>query len=1804
MWLATLGCILCVLQIAEQAQVWFGPSQQYLCHCVNDQCNPDGSCNSGSKCSRGWFGKTCQYVDLLSHFNNMHILTDNDDNTCLGVTTQHVDLPLGAGYSTLQIRLVYKKGIKDITTPDTAFGCGSRKYVDNEVVDYFCDVYTFVNVIKLSNKTLHNLCSVYFSGGRNVALKQQAKQSSTHPTLPASLAVDGISDNCGRVFSQTNDQNPTFELPFGKPMTVTRVRIFNRGGDYRLGYGLGRRLTGFEMELFDSGSNVLYRHQDPSECQMIYDLDLQLRKGVTKIEFKQKKIPPGETYPIISFCELEVFGDCDNGFWGLDCKRCNGLCSRTCHKETGQCDVNSLFGENKQFECHCQDSKCEVDGQCKPGFNCKGGWFGNTCQYVDILGMYSNKKILTDGNDNTCLPATTDNVTLYLGDTYTTSLIRFVYKQDQKITGMKPIPGCSTLAYEVKANVFDYFCETDVQVNVIRISNDDASNLCSVYFSGGRNLALKQNATQSSDYENLYAKLAVDGDTNNCDRLFSHTAVNDNAPSFKVQFEKPFPISRIKLYNRVNENQMVYDVSDRLKGFVVEAIDLNNNRERIYTDTSPTQAVYNINFEKPKTVSALQIKQSSYPSSYVSLCEFEAFGDCPDGFWGLDCKNICYSGCSRPCHKETGQCFRKDCPGEFWGLDCKKKCDSGCSKPCHKETGQCIRKDCLNGTWGLDCQNKCDSSCSNDCDTETGQCIKKVNSLIGENKQFACHCQDSKCEVDGQCKPGFNCKGGWFGNTCQYVDILGMNSNKNILTDGNDNTCLPATTDNVTLYLGDTYTTSLIRFVYKQDHKIKGFKPIPGCTTLAYEVKANVFDYFCETDVQVNVIRISNDDASNLCSVYFSGGRNLALKQNATQSSDYENLYAKLAVDGDTNNCDRVFSHTADNDNAPSFKVQFEKPVPISRIKLYNRVNKNQMVYDESDRLKGFVVEAIDLNNNRERIYTDTSPTQAVYSINFEKPKTVSALQIKQSSYPSSYVTLCEFEAFGDCPDGFWGLDCKNKCYIGCSRPCHKETGQCFRKDCPGRFWGLNCKKKCDSGCSKPCHKETGQCIRKDCLNGTWGLDCQNKCDSSCSNDCDTETGQCIKKVNSLFGENKQFECHCQDTKCEVDGQCKPGFNCKGGWFGNTCQYVDILGMNSNKNILTDGNDNTCLPATTDNVTLDLGDTYTTSLIRFVYKQGHKIKGMKPIPGCTTLAYEVKANVFDYICETDVQVNVIRISNDDASNLCSVYFSGGRNLALKQNATQSSDYENLYAKLAVDGDTNNCDRLFSHTAVNDNAPSFKVQFEKPVPISRIKLYNRVNENQMVYDVSDRLKGFVVEAIDSNNNREMIYTDTSPTQAVYNINFEKPKTVSALQIKQSSYPSPIVTLCEFEAFGDCPDGFWGLDCINICYIGCSRPCHKETGQCFRKECDAGHWGLDCQAKCDENCANPCHPETGECEQKPSDIDNIDKYGLVEHIQTYTWVGPKKKYRCNCRGDHCYKNGTCWPAEKCSLRWFGKHCQYVDQLATYDDTHVVTDGDDFTCMHESLSSLTLELGGEFPVTLVRLVTRAELGIGKAIEIEFQGKSSTFKCTDAKIYTEHHTKDIFCRNNERANKLVLKGPGLSTLCSVYFSRGRNFALRQTVVQKPNSEFPGGIVDGNLWSCAYDDLQSENAKDNAFVEIQFDKSVSINRFKLHKRIFGDEDDQNAIPFLLEAFDAQSKSLLNYKNDQPPQTVFDLIIEQIKNVSKIKISQIGSDTAVFFTFCEIEVFGDCDDGSWGLDCKNKCVQSCSNFCHKETGKC
>ncbi|KAH9488841.1 hypothetical protein Btru_058740 [Bulinus truncatus] len=43
---------------------FFGPSNQYLCHC-RDSCEDDGNCiGQSGQCEPGWFGLRCQYQDV------------------------------------------------------------------------------------------------------------------------------------------------------------------------------------------------------------------------------------------------------------------------------------------------------------------------------------------------------------------------------------------------------------------------------------------------------------------------------------------------------------------------------------------------------------------------------------------------------------------------------------------------------------------------------------------------------------------------------------------------------------------------------------------------------------------------------------------------------------------------------------------------------------------------------------------------------------------------------------------------------------------------------------------------------------------------------------------------------------------------------------------------------------------------------------------------------------------------------------------------------------------------------------------------------------------------------------------------------------------------------------------------------------------------------------------------------------------------------------------------------------------------------------------------------------------------------------------------------------------------------------------------------------------------------------------------------------------------------------------------------------------------------------------------------------
>ncbi|CAL1546511.1 unnamed protein product, partial [Lymnaea stagnalis] len=159
----------------------------------------NGFCDNGVKCEKGWFGPQCQYQDLTVNATFTperleSILSDGDDTTCNERPTDNsVSVELRNASLITWIRLSYndsvsespnlyeiKLELKVTGTDQSATKCdGQKKYVDkeNNIIDIKCDLKFESAKINISGEVVGYLCSIYISGGRNIALKQNASQS-------------------------------------------------------------------------------------------------------------------------------------------------------------------------------------------------------------------------------------------------------------------------------------------------------------------------------------------------------------------------------------------------------------------------------------------------------------------------------------------------------------------------------------------------------------------------------------------------------------------------------------------------------------------------------------------------------------------------------------------------------------------------------------------------------------------------------------------------------------------------------------------------------------------------------------------------------------------------------------------------------------------------------------------------------------------------------------------------------------------------------------------------------------------------------------------------------------------------------------------------------------------------------------------------------------------------------------------------------------------------------------------------------------------------------------------------------------------------------------------------------------------------------------------------------------------------------------------------------------------------------------------------------------------------------------------
>ncbi|KAI8773328.1 tyrosine-protein kinase receptor Tie-1, partial [Biomphalaria glabrata] len=202
-------------------------------------------------------------------------------------------------------------------------------------------------------------------------------------------------------------------------------------------------------------------------------------------------------------------------------------------------------------------------------------------------------------------------------------------------------------------------------------------------------------------------------------------------------------------------------------------------------------------------------------------------------------------------------------------------------------------------------------------------------------------------------------------------------------------------------------------------------------------------------------------------------------------------------------------------------------------------------------RLNGFRLISVDGNNNVvDNIKDVEEKADPVYYLSVNTSRPIKSLSINETKVQGGdkvpILTLCELEAYGECPPGTWSLPCTHNCPPSCPTSCDRDTGLCnsvcfgFSNPptcsdvCMAELWGINCTNYCSASCANlSCHRITGECTQG-CLGYSNPPQCTTACDQG------------------MYGQNCSFRCHshCLNGTCNyVDGSCV----CVAGYLGDAC---------------------------------------------------------------------------------------------------------------------------------------------------------------------------------------------------------------------------------------------------------------------------------------------------------------------------------------------------------------------------------------------------------------------------------------------------------------------------------------------------------------------------------------------------------------------------------------------------------------------------------------------------------------------------
>uniref|UniRef100_A0A2C9M2Q8 Fucolectin tachylectin-4 pentraxin-1 domain-containing protein n=1 Tax=Biomphalaria glabrata TaxID=6526 RepID=A0A2C9M2Q8_BIOGL len=183
--------------------------------------------------------------------------------------------------------------------------------------------------------------------------------------------------------NNVTDTSPTWTLTFDEPMIVNSFDIVPIDDVYWRKY-----LSQARIQIYNTNNENVFNYTYWNYWSSYIFIVNFKKVALKKLTITATK----ESFPtaILSFCEINIFGDCQPGYWDLDCKKtCDSRCPTSCSVVDGSCTTHCLgyidaasctkecppnkWGVNCRENCsdRCANRFCNnIDGSCTSG--CKG----------------------------------------------------------------------------------------------------------------------------------------------------------------------------------------------------------------------------------------------------------------------------------------------------------------------------------------------------------------------------------------------------------------------------------------------------------------------------------------------------------------------------------------------------------------------------------------------------------------------------------------------------------------------------------------------------------------------------------------------------------------------------------------------------------------------------------------------------------------------------------------------------------------------------------------------------------------------------------------------------------------------------------------------------------------------------------------------------------------------------------------------------------------------------------------------------------------------------------------------------------------------------------------------------------------------------------------------------------------------------------------------------------------------------------------------------------------------------------------